>query len=195
MTSNRSRSPGRPPHPPHLAAALIRRLVPSSYADDFVTELNDEFARRIAQGGRARATARLWYWAQTLSLNTWRLRRGLLARNAGGVPPSAMHTPRRVISESVRDLRDAVRTVRKSPGYAATVIVTFALAVGANVAVFSVVNGVLLRPLPYPNPSELVTIKRIALRGGMSRSVSAPDFREWRREAISNVLRLHILSP
>lgn len=184
MTSDRSRSPGRPPQPPHLAAALIRRLVPGSYADDFVTELNDEFARRIARGGLARATARLWYWAQALSLNTWRLRRGVLARNARGVPSSATATFTRVVLESVQDLRDAVRTVRKSPAYAATVIVTFALAVGANVAVFSVVNGVLLKPLPYADPSALVTLSR-ATRDGGPRNVSFPDYRDFQHDATS----------
>jgi predicted permease len=84
----------------------------------------------------------------------------------------------------VHDLRFAVRTLLKSPGFAAVAFVTLALGIGANTAVFSVVNGVLLRPLPYEDPQELVYIQEINNRGGPM-SVAGPNFEDWRTQSTS----------
>ena len=62
------------------------------------------------------------------------------------------------IESVAADLKFALRRLRKSPGFTATVIVTLAIGIGANTAVFSVLNSVLLKPLPYPEPNQLVSL-------------------------------------
>ncbi len=81
------------------------------------------------------------------------------------------------------DVRIALRSLRKSPGFAAVALVTIALGVGANTAVFSVVNAVLLQPLPFPKGDRLVAISETARRTTVERrGVSYPNFVDWRRE-------------
>ena len=79
-----------------------------------------------------------------------------------------------------QDLVYALRSLRKSPGYAAVTILTLALGIGANTAIFSVVNGVILKPLPYPAPERLVFITSQFPNLGFDQFwVSAPEFVEF----------------
>ncbi|MFY9907556.1 MAG: ABC transporter permease [Terriglobales bacterium] len=80
-----------------------------------------------------------------------------------------------------QDLRYAVRQFAKAPGLAAIVVITIALGVGANTALFSVVNGVLLNPLPYPHPEQLVTLHE-SKPNFEHGSISFPNFRDWRKD-------------
>src|SRR5437667_3558080 len=80
-----------------------------------------------------------------------------------------------------KDLRYGLRTLLKHPGFTAVVVLTLALGIGANSAIFSVVNAVLLRRLPFKDPDRLVMVWKGNLsRGEKQMIVSAPDFIDFR---------------
>ena len=80
-----------------------------------------------------------------------------------------------------QDLRYAIRQFLKTPGLTAVVVITIALGVGANTALFSVVNGVLLNPLPYPQPEQLVALRESKANFEFG-SIPYPNFRDWRKD-------------
>jgi predicted permease len=84
-----------------------------------------------------------------------------------------------------RDVRYAARSVRKSPGLAAAAIFTLALGIGANTAMFSVLEGVVLDPLPYPQPDRLVVVALFNRALGYATDLSYPDFLDWQRNSRS----------
>ena len=82
-----------------------------------------------------------------------------------------------------QNFRFALRLLRKSPGFTIVAIVTLALGIGANTAIFSVVYATLLAPMPYPNPDQLVMVwSKIQ---GNRNGVSAGDFLDWKRQSTS----------
>jgi predicted permease len=88
----------------------------------------------------------------------------------------------RVVEELMQDLRYGLRTVVANPGFAIVAVLTLALGVGANTAIFSVVHGVLLEPLPFADAEELVDVSETRRQGGTMR-VAWPNFVDWRAES------------
>ena len=83
----------------------------------------------------------------------------------------------------LQDLRYGLRTLIKSPGFAAVAVLALALGIGANTAIFSVVDAVLLRPLPFPDPDRLMMVISVNPAKGFPRfPASAPDFVDWRAQ-------------
>ncbi|MGH9755420.1 MAG: ABC transporter permease [Blastocatellia bacterium] len=80
-----------------------------------------------------------------------------------------------------QDVRFGLRMLLKKPGFTAAAVVTLALGIGANTAIFSVVSAMLLRPLPYPEPEKLVMVWEKRMREGANNNAVAPaDFRDWK---------------
>ncbi len=84
--------------------------------------------------------------------------------------------------ELFRELRHAARALRRAPAFTAVALLTLAVAIGANGAIFSVVNGVLLAPLPYPDSDRLVALHRV--NSADEADISVPDAEDLRQEAL-----------
>jgi len=161
MTSSRA------PRAPRLVRALLR-LYPSSFRERFGREI--EQVVRASRRDRPDAGA-IGFWVAVVadivvaaareraeSFRDWRRERKRieLARTHGFTyEPS---TQGDAMSTLVQDVRYAWRTIRKSPGVALVVVVSLALGIGANTLIYSVVDGIILRPFPYPAAGRLVSI-------------------------------------
>ena len=86
----------------------------------------------------------------------------------------------------LQDVRYGIRTLIRQPGFAATAILTLALGIGATTAIFSVVNAVVLRPMPFDDPDRVMVVTNLNLKTGTRNStISGPDFFDWRAQSRS----------
>ena len=159
--------------PPRLARWLLRLTLPPGVRGE--TILGDLLEESRARSAAPQAAA-FWYWRETLSLAA---RYGVARLRPG--QHAASHTRGSVmwLESILQDLRFAVRSFSKSPGFTAAVLTTLALGIGASTAIFSMLNGILLRPLPFPEPDRLLFINELNPRGNMM-SVSWPNYQDWR---------------
>jgi putative ABC transport system permease protein len=161
--------------PPRLAIWLLTRRLSAEWRDFVVGDLEEEFATR---SGDSPVAAHAWFWWQTM--------RCLAA------PPPVRPNPLPLGSSQgdsrmrtvFADLRYAFRVMSRTPSFAVAVVSVLALGVGANTTIFSIVNAVLLRPLPFEEPERLV---RIFTRtpGGRLFELSPGKFYDWQRDAQS----------
>jgi len=138
--------------PPRMARWLIGRVLTSATQQHGVLgDLAEEHARRAAQDGRLRSN--LWYWRQAaLVYLKYRLANGERARGQRG------STARGLVHDFVSDMRFAARTIRRQPVFTTVTVATLGLGIGAVTSVFSVVDSMLDKRLPYADPTELVTV-------------------------------------
>jgi putative ABC transport system permease protein len=161
-----------PPRLARAALALIGRLVPARLSDDVMGGLEERW-HADARSSRARAWGRLASGGVSV---IWRC--ALDRRRAG--------EPRGLRGGWRQDVRYAWRALRAAPGISALVIVTMALGVGANTAVFSAVYGIVLKPLPYRASDRLVLLTGVhPERDAGLHSSTLEDFRDWKDSARS----------
>ncbi|MEP7344617.1 MAG: ADOP family duplicated permease [Gemmatimonadaceae bacterium] len=165
--------------PPRLARWLIGRLVRSHDRSFVVGDLDEEFASREATLGHA--AARRWYWRQAARSAF------PLAWHRVTMPPAVNPEPRPVAMwpDLRDDLRYALRLSGRNRLATVAVIGTMMLGIGATTAVFSVVNSVLLKPLPFPESERVVRLGMTLRDGRLVTNVAYPDLEDYRSAATS----------
>jgi putative ABC transport system permease protein len=163
------------------ARRLLYVILPADIREDVVAELDAEFVRAI-RPSRSSWRASAWYWRQAAGSIGPALAMRRRRRNAYRGHP--LHTiVTRWSVETWQDLKFAMRLLARQKMFAAAVVATFALGIGATTAMFSLVDGVLIRPLPYEHPDRLIRIWSSNPRGIPRNQISPPDFFDWREQA------------
>lgn len=171
------------PAPPRLARALLRLRFRGETREVVEGDLHEYFARDLASGRSTRA-ARRRYWSMALASVAsaragarWRRRAGADA----GAEPSLRGAIASLAGTFGHDLRLGARRLGANPGFTLTAILTLALAIGANVALFTALRRVVLAPLPYADGDRLVLLWRASANGSFMLTPSADDVERWRR--------------
>ena len=150
-----------------VARWLLRWLLPSDVRDAVAAELDAEYDMKVrTRAGRAS----MWYWRQVLASLPWAV--AMRQRRAG-----------RLAADAVQDARVALRCLRRDRSFTIAAVVTLALGIGATTAMFSVVDAVMLRPLPYAEPDRLLRLWSANPRGIPRNQISPADFFDWREQA------------
>jgi putative ABC transport system permease protein len=147
------------PRPPRVSAWLLARTVrDEAWRDDLVGDLHEEFATRTARDGRARAGR--WFRRETASL----MRQATAARLRRVAPALAtlLFIGDRPMSEFFNELRHAGRALTRRPGISIAIVLTLAVGLGVNAAIFNAVDNLLLTPFRFPDVKRLVAFSEIS---------------------------------
>jgi len=170
--------------PPRLPTWLLRRALPTDVRGETILgDLIEEWNTR-REGARAfEASVTFWYWRQALLVAAryaWRRERSIEPVGAGS------GSMRMSIDNLLQDVRYAIRSYAKAPSFTLTILTTLALGIGASTAIFSMVNGILLRPLPLPDPDALVYVNEVnASQRERVISIAWPNYLDWRARSQS----------
>jgi putative ABC transport system permease protein len=160
-----------------LVRALLR-LYPRGFRDRYAADMLDFYRERVRADGAMRA----WFaLVPDLVSTAFAERFAWLHREADRAPAIARAYSRRrenTMSILVQDVRYALRAMARRPSFTAVVLITLALGIGANAAIFTVVNAVLLRPLPFAHADRVVHLQH----EDPYSTVSEPEFRDYRRD-------------
>jgi len=166
---------------PRLAQWLLRRVLACDSRDALLGDLAEDHARRRRRDGPLRAY--LWYWKQFFA--SIEPSRRLRAERAAVVPSRRSPSERNAVVDTfVQDLRQALRSLRAAPGFTFGAVATLVLGLGITAVMFTVVYGVLARPLPYADPDALVVVSRAAPdEPDYAGPSSYPAYEFWRDNA------------
>jgi putative ABC transport system permease protein len=179
-----SRSSSEDSRPPYLAEMVLRIMMRDAKAlEGLLGDLFEEY-QHVAAARKWRA--RTWYWQkifQLCSMYGMELLRAPGRRSRGKISANQNRsdgTRDSLMSVVLQDLSYAIRVLKRQPGFALIVVLTLGLGIGANTAIFSVLNGVLLRPLPFADPARLVVAwETYRPREIWQGAVSYPNLQEW----------------
>lgn len=146
------------------AYAFLLRAYPRTFREEYGSRMTEDFLRLRAQAAQRGRLAVDWLWVRTVAdlLRTGLGERFARLRRGSGSSETTVTTTGggEMLGDLVKDLGYGFRMLRRSPGYAAIVVVTLALGIGANTAMFSLVDGVLLAPLPYAQGDRIVHLRQ-----------------------------------
>jgi putative ABC transport system permease protein len=166
--------------PRNLGERVYRALLlayPKDFRDEFGDAMTEFHVDRLLSAlGSRQKTARVWIRAVfDTARNAPPARIDSLLRRIRRID---FHREDFMLSSIMQDIRYALRGMRRAPGFSLMVLATLTLGIGASVATYSAVNGVLLKPLPYRDPETLVRLDHIEPFG----TVSEPEFVDYRRD-------------
>lgn len=176
--------------PPPLARRWILSRLPDELAEAILGDLEHEYRTRLSLHQR-RLVVDIWFWGQAFTLRSGALRRG--AKRLSSIRPiwerdhpsrSLNHDPDlwSTLPMYLGHMRHAFRRLVRHPGFAAVAVLSLALGIGANTAMFSIVNAVLIRDLPVTDPDRLVEVYTSDSDGFPHATSSHPDYRDLRDE-------------